>query len=228
MKGFLLSCGWMESRVKTVTWSLWQENTLKCVPPDRVLVVTGENSCPGPLAPGVQRVILPGNLGHWCHLISGERDSFLTGWSAHMLCGAMLAYAAELDFIFKEQDCLAFGPWVEALYSAAEGKQLVFGDFPDFVCAQSLFLVRHEFIPKFVTAWIQEGRENHQPNMPEHKMLRLSRISPGDYGTFSFGYDRRRPFDTSDPVFYLQHVTPDELEILKGANLITEETQGKQ
>jgi hypothetical protein len=168
--------------------------------------------------------MLSGNLGHGGALLSGEKKHLLCGWSAAVLSLAMMAYCNDSDFIYKEQDCLAFGPWVEQMYADMGDKNMVFGramkSSPYMPCAQSLFLIRHKFIPEFVKNYIALGTDAQIDNLPEHKFVKLESSSPNDYARLSFGYDRERPINYNDRVFYAQKLTLHEMHELSSRKLI--------
>lgn len=172
----------------------------------------------------VEVVPFTGNLGHVGQLLSGEKKHKFCGWSATFCTLALLAYTAELDFIFLEQDCLAFGPWVDRAYLDMGDGDMVFGrkmaTAPFMPCAQSLVLVRHQFIPEVVAAYLAMGTDNDHGNLPETKFLRLEEKFGDRIRRLSFGCDRERPIPYDDEVFYVQKLTPDELQTLSEKNLI--------
>lgn len=214
----MVFCGWRDNPPIKWPWTRWEENTLKAVPANRIYVLCINRCSIPPPTPGVNVLRVPGDLGHYSHIINGEKLHYWCGWTANMLTGAMIAYSAEMDFVYKEQDCLAFGPWLDRMYEEIGGAQCIFGELPGFPCAQSLFLVRHAFIPEFCSNWFKYGSDKI---LPEWKMHKMQLDHPDLFTRFSFGYDRARPFNLEDEVFYVQHLSLDELEILKNANLIT-------
>lgn len=194
---------------------LWYINTTKNTG-GRVVRLAVGNSHPR-LA--YNTVALSGNLGHINDLVvTKEKAHAYCGWSASMLALALIAYCDESDFIYKEQDCLAFGPWVAKMYEELGGGNVIFGSCEIQPAAQSLFLVKHAYIPEFVRLYLSEGPDNDEENLPEHKFATLALAH--DWKRFSFGYDRDRPFNVADPVFYVQQVTPAELVILEEAGLL--------
>src|SRR5690606_28699715 len=140
------------------------------------------------------RINLAGNLGHVGDLIHGAKPHKICGWGASVCALAMIAYCAELDFIYKEQDCLAFGPCVSQMYQAMGDANMVFGrrmtTKPNMPCAQSLFLIRHKFIPNFVADYLSLGDESDKANTPEAKFVKIESLHPGKVRRLSFGYDR--------------------------------------
>lgn len=173
----------------------------------------------------VNEVNLRGNLGHVGDLLNRSKPYDFCGWSASILALSLLAYNGEYDFIYKEQDCLAFGPWVEQVYADMGDGDMVFGRAmtspPYMACGQSLFLIRHSFIPHFVWQYIGQGPDGRVDNLPETKFARLEEInSPGRIRRLSFGYDRERPINFNDRVWYGQKFTPQEMEELRKRCLI--------
>lgn len=164
------------------------------------------------------------NLGHVGGNI-GNNLPRLMGWSMSWIIPAMVAYSEGMDFIYKEQDCLAFGNWVDVLVGEANDRELdvAFGVCPhEFAwCEQSLFFVRRDAIPGFV------GRYCCMPDgdavkLPETKfrelmMRRDSRI--GEFTRLPGGRTQPRPW--GEPAFYGQKYTPDEMDRLALEGLIT-------
>jgi len=202
---------------------LWYFNTNR-VGADKIIVISEAGSRP-PTYAGVEYIHLNGDLGHCDDLIKGKKQNHFSGWSASMMASAMLAYVNECDFIYKEEDCLAFGPWVDAMYNDLGSGDIVFGkghkSQPWMPCSQSLFLVRHSFIPELVRMYIAEGSEKDVNNLGENKFVRIEKKLGGARAKrLSFGFDRERPIRWDDKVFYVQQLTQDELKIAKTKNLI--------
>lgn len=176
---------------------------------------------------------LQGNCGHVHQLIGKQEPAKpheFCGWSASVITGAMLAYTNETDFVYLEQDALAFGPVIEKMYEECGDAKMIFGRkmqaAPWMPCAQSLFLIKHEFIPDFVRFYINAGADrdikgSQALNLPEHKFMKLKEWFPDLVTQFGFGYDRERPIDPFDKVWYAQKFTRDELITLRDAKLIS-------
>jgi hypothetical protein len=79
--------------------------------------------------------------------------------------------------------------------------------------AQSLFLAKRDSIPDIIASL---SKDEDKDVLPEFKFSRL----PIKHTRLSFGYDRDRPFNIRDSVFYVQQITKDELEFLHINNLI--------
>jgi hypothetical protein len=169
-------------------------------------------------------VSLSGDLGHIGSHLNKSVGYEFTGWSASMCALAMLAYTDCADFIYKEEDCLAFGPWVERLYADLGDKDLVFGrrmtSPPWQLCSQALFLCRHKFIPTMVSEYIALGRDGELGNTGENKFCKIEQKYPKRVGRHSLMCDRERPIPWDDPVWYAQQWKDDELDEARRRNLI--------
>jgi hypothetical protein len=163
----------------------------------------------------VQFVELAGNLGHVENLLGvrePKKDYKFGGWSITVLTLALLAYQNETDFIFVEQDVLLFGNVFQKMYEEIGEAPVIHGGSTSVQpAANSLFLVRHAYIPQFVRLYLNAGQDADPDNLPEMKFDRLGK----KYGwtTFSFGYDRDRPENLEDLKHgpcYIQQVTSDE------------------
>ena len=199
-------------------YDTWYRNTMTHAKPERVIVLANGGSRIGE-APG-QWINLGGNLGHTHDLTEHRKPHAMCGWSCGFVALAMIAYMDECDFIFKEQDCLAFGPWVEQLYSEIGERGMLFGHSRVMACAQSLCLIKHAFIPEFVKLYMSQGNEQERSNECELKFARLEKSFPFWFGRFSFGVDRDRPMPVTEPVWYGQQFTQEELAELKNLKLI--------
>lgn len=204
---------------------IWCANTAKIFPnPTRVVIVAEAGSVvPEPIPAGYDVVNLSGDLGHVTMLESGVKPHAYGGWTAHMISLAMLAYCDEADFIYKESDCLAFGPCLGQMYEDMGVGDIVFGHpqptSPGMPSSQSLFLVRHAFIPEFVRSYISYGPDKSVYG--ETKMCKLM----DEYGgrrvrMLSFGQDRCRPIEWHRKCFYVQQIYPEELTEMRQRNLI--------
>lgn len=214
------------------TARLWVENIARMDVKPTKIVAIGEGGARVPSFWG-DVVRLTGDLGHiHQHLDNGPKSHHaFTGWSASVLALAMLAYIDEADFVYRESDCLAFGPWVTRLYRDCGDKSWVFGPkmtaAPWMACAQSLFMVRHRAIPDFVRMFLSNGPENSRHMIGETRFVKMAQFRyPSEFtpelpaAYLSFGVDRMRPIPWDAPVFYFQQPTPAELEEAKRRNLI--------
>jgi len=207
-------------------WHLWLDNTRRYSNPREVVILASGNIYPDwvPDEPETNWIYLSGNLGHCGSLLSGEKPYRFCGCLAGMMTLALYAYCSEADFIYKEQDTLAFGPWVEQMYAEIGRHGCIFGSCGNVMpSSQALLLVKHGFIPDFVRLYLGTGSENTPDNMPECKFARLEKEHPNLFCRYSFGYDRARPFNVNDKVWHAQKFTCEELELLAAAKLIPAE-----
>jgi hypothetical protein len=168
---------------------------------------------------------LPGDLGHVHDLNNHRKPYHFCGWSISFVTLALIAYANETDFIYREQDVLAFGPWVERMYAEIGDAGMIFGKAKCMPAVQSLVLCKHEFIPEFVRLFMGTGSEQIKSNEGEIKFMRLEQENPGKFARYSFGCDRDRPLPLKDDCFYAQHLTGDELRQIVKAGLLPENTE---
>lgn len=204
---------------------IWIANTAKVFPdPTRVVIVSEANSViPFELPAGYDAINLTGDLGHVTDLEHGRKKNDFAGWTAHMLSLAMLAYCDEADFIYKESDCLAFGPVLDQMYADMGVGDIVFGHAhptaPGMPSSQSLFLVRHSFIPSFVRSYISYGPDKDVYG--ETKMCKLrDEYGGGKVRQLSFGQDRCRPIEWHRKHFYVQQISPEEITEMRQRNLL--------
>lgn len=204
-------------------WRLWRQNTAMNytdqLQTNKVLVVAN-----GQCLPEKDHMVMPitlnGNLGHVGQLLSGEKKHRLCGWSGAVLTCAMVAYCEEADFVWKEQDVLTFGDCIGQMYEEIGDAGMIFGSCKLMPAAQSLFLVKHEFIPDFVRRYLSKNPENTEAWLPEKKFARMASESPDKVKRFSFPFDRDRPLDMTLPIWYSQKNTKAELLEMRERGLI--------
>ena len=198
-------------------FNTWWDNTHKHASPEQVFVV----SCNG-YYPGEKKgnwIEATANLGHVHHLIHGQRSQKLCGWTVSTLIGALLAYNCDADLIYKEQDCLCFGNWVEELYRAANETTsgMLFGQNAYMMVEQSLVFVKHSALLDYVKA-ILEMPETDAEVLPEAKYYRLHQSGLATHLPFPGGRDRPLDFETLP--FYIQQTTAQEMEELRIKGLV--------
>lgn len=192
--------------------------------PSRIIVIsTGGRGLPF-VRDDLQEIVLEGDLGHFMDLVEGRKPHKFNGWTGPVLAAALLAYCDESDFVYLEEDCLAFGPWVKQLYSEIGNAGVLFGhkhqSEPWQPCSQSLFLVRHSYIPEFAKLILQTDSQAKPGELGEHKFERMQQQFPDQWKFMSFGVDRCRPIPFDAPVFYVQQLHPDEIQQLKERGLL--------
>lgn len=153
------------------------------------------------------------NLGHVGDYIHNRKHGRWCGWTAAVVFGMMHAYVKNVDFIYKEQDCLAFGNYVQRMYNDCEGFDIVYGSCRIMGAAQSLFLVKRNAIPDVISSL---AHDEDKIVLPEIKFARL----PVKQTRLSFGYDRDRPWNPNDSEFYIQQISGQDFTQLEENKLI--------
>lgn len=201
-------------------FQIWLKNVLRYSEPKRITVLADSSSVIPSNHELLLKLELNGNLGHFMQLVKGEKPYALNGWSGVITTLAMVAYCDEADFIFLEQDALAFGPWAEKMYEELGTAKGVWGSCSFMPCEQSLFLVKHGHIPEFVMHYLDGPPQNREGELGEDKFKRMEEKYPEKYKRFSFGVGRDRPINWDDPVFYFQQAKRDEVEEARKRGLL--------
>lgn len=232
---FLIGAGYYEFS-HSARWfsTLWYKNVSR-LKAERIVVMAIGGAVPPftyshrhPLDPPLTLIDLNNNLGH-IHDILGKsatpKPYEFCGWSASVMALAMIAYNDCSDFVYHEADCLSFGPVIERMYEECGDHGMIFGrkmqSAPWMPCAQSLFLIKHFWIPDFVRFYLNCGSDRDVNMLPEHKFMELMKMFPLLVKQFSFGYDRERPVQFTDRVWYGQKFTKQELLALRHRGFIS-------
>ena len=198
-------------------------------PPERIAII-----CQGGCRFGIEAsdftplpveiVHVSGDLGNHNDLIQKRKPHAFSGWFGSVFALAMLAYNNESDLIYQEQDCLAFGDYVGQLYKDIGNAGVLFGrahrGHPNQCCSQSLMLIKHSYIPEFCSLLLSSHPMTTNEHTGEPKFMVMKNLDPANWKQFEWGYDRERPFNLSDKVFYVQQLKPDELAELSFNGLI--------
>lgn len=178
--------------------------------------------------PGVEVIDLHGNCGHVHQLIGKQTPAkahAYCGWSAAVMALALLAYCDESDLLYIEQDCLCFGDVIGELYRQMGDRKMVFGSYIEkgrhvMQCEQSLFLIRHDFIPEFVRSYLRYDDDTEIRMLPENKFAAMERHSNGLIGRHTIGPGRARPLPYDAPIWSAQKITSAEMQELKKRGLV--------
>jgi hypothetical protein len=243
--GYIIGTGYHKSKDEFEEFYIkyWLPNTLEYSNPEKVVVINC-GSDPIPSTGIDQWINLTHNPGHLIHLRNTRSNDKFSGWLISFINAALYAYSCKCDFIYKEQDCLAFGGWVDRMYQLCgdNNAKLVVGelfDYPnqDMRIELSLMLVKYDYILPL----LQDLFSISHPArcmQPERKFMAIKKKSPDMFTELDFGYGGNRPFDVDDEIFYVQKprwnykmrkecesygpvgITKRELEMLKSKGLI--------
>lgn len=192
--------------------------------PEKIIIICSRGDRPPIHCSITDFIVLKGDLGHIWDNVADRKTYTLEGWPAAMLACAMIAYNNESDFIYIEQDCLPFGPFVTKMYEEIGEAGLISGNLSTQPFAQSLFLLKHCFIPEFVHFYLCRKIANRK-EQGEQIFEMMEKEMTGRVRRFSFGFDRDRPpggFESvKDQVFYVQQTSLDEQAKLRELGLLT-------
>jgi hypothetical protein len=155
------------------------------------------------------------NLGHASTPFHQVAKTPLLGWSISWIIPALIAYSEGCDFVYKEQDCLAFGDWLPIV---CQGRA-TFGQNSIMPCEQSLFYLRHDFILTFIRDFMCVPGHDAQIST-EDKFRKVMMNHGGDVKFHDLPGGRNRPVPDMTKPFYLQKITPEEMQALKTQGLI--------
>lgn len=198
--------------------SLWVKNNQYYATPESVFVL----SMKGHIFthPDVENIKLSGDLGHLSCLLTGRKPHKFSGAGAAILTLAMIAYCNESDFIYKEQDSLCFGNWVDALYDSCGDGGAAIGPFEPAPSGTALMLFRHHSIPEIVGRYLLSRPEHDIHSLVEHHYRDMAKDDPKLFRHYSMGYDKRRPVNFDDETFWIQQPNQEDINELKRRNLL--------
>lgn len=194
-------------------FDVWYENTRRYVENNIPIIILGPNCPEISDLKNVKILDTYDNLGHVSDYQENRRHGRWCGWTSAIVYGMIHAYIHNVDFVYKEQDCLAFGNYIRQMYNECDDCGIIYGKCEIMNAAQSLFLVKRDAIPDIISSL---AKDDDKDVLPEYKFLRL----PIKQKRLSFGYDRDRPFNPDDEIFYIQQVSKEDMSILKNKNLI--------
>ncbi len=133
-------------------------------------------------------------------------------WAASVLHGALYAYSNRMDYLYIEQDCMVHN--LPAVLEFAKNHRVCYGygDYSMYPgwAENSLMWVRNDalqpFICRMLTSDIKEcdGKTRMIETVFHSYMCNM-------YTPWPFGYGRIRPIDFTQPVFYAQQLTDQEI-----------------
>lgn len=184
-------------------FQLWMENTLPVC--SNVVVVDNSPEPGAPWDSSVRVIRCRQNLGHPGDSNAIMKPGPLLGWSMSWILPALVAYCDGCDFIYKEQDCFAFGDWVPVVRRG----QMTFGRNSQMGCEQSLFYINHAFILRFLFEYL--GQFGHDAMISsESKFLSImEKLNWVEFHDLPGGRDR--PLPNAAP-YYAQRMTIPEIE----------------
>ena len=206
-------------------FELWLNHLLlnPDVKPEKIFVICSRGEFPPMETTSVDFIRLSGDLGHICRDGEASQKHQLEGWACDVIIGALLAYDNECDFIFIEQDCLGFGKFITQMYSDLGDADMIIGWNSFMASAQSLFLVRHHFIPQFVHSYLAQKIADRKKG-GEDAFAHMEKLFSGRIRRLSFPFDRDKPKDgwksVGREVFYAQQLSVAELDELREAGRI--------
>jgi len=220
MSDYIIVTGyWSDSQERADFFDLWWSNTLKYSKPEKIYVVNSAST----VLPKEKKgdwINLSYNLGHVHDLDWNDNpNKKFGGWSMSFLHACMLAFSEKKDLLYKEQDAIACGNWVDELYS--HNKPIVMGRPESSInqaIEQSLFLVKNEVLLEFASLYIALAKCDSGPNFmrPELKFrVILQNYFQNRTEFTSMGYGRARPENLekcliSGEAFYIQKLTSEE------------------
>lgn len=131
---------------------------------------------------------------------------YICGWSVSWIIPSLVAYAEGKHFVYKEQDCFAFGNWAEELH-IMKG-DIVAGKSNCMCCEQSLFRIRHSSIPTAVKEYLCHDYSDCEVTT-EEKFKLLEAWGTNTFEWMLMGVGRDRPLTPDAPMWYMQKVKED-------------------
>lgn len=212
---------------------IWYRSIDAFTNPEKILIVDSNSPTPPRLNPDDRRLEylrLPSNPGH-----STMCSDKFCGWSQSAILGMQYALACGVDYVvYVEQDALLYGNGIieHAIRSMSSPYAFGGGANTPQALQQSFFIIRSDGIADFLNRLLSFS-ETDREMAPElkfalatsplltacwpvlrwrkrKKWVRLFRKRPS-FDLLPFGSGRARPIDFSEPFFYFQHGTREEL-----------------
>jgi len=210
-RDYIIGTGYYEDSEKDMEFyqKYWLPNTLKYSSPQKIVVVN--SGSPNRKVSDLENWIdLTTNPGP--HANAPRDQNLLGGWNLGFIQGALYAYSCRCDFIYKEQDCLAFGNWITESQEALETQKKLalvgkLKNWPDFPGSQGdfelcLVYLKFEHIINFLNELFSIPLGDMSCFC--EKKFNMIGEKTNSIGEFGFGYGGNRPFVGTDPTFYIQ------------------------
>ena len=197
----------------------WIANTRKYAKPANGEIVVVNAASPSLEKFGGTWLNMRCNYGHVKTMSPEEKYG---GWWLGFMTGALVAFQHGTDFIYKEQDCLAFGSWVEHMYAESRqtGAGVIVGKFDHkYKIEQSLVLVKRGSIMGLIQRYLAISGSDIHPR-PELKFLQIMKRYPRALAFMQMGCGRNRPIPYDAPCFYAQKLTQGEMQQFKSRGLL--------
>ena len=138
--------------------------------------------------------------------------SYRHDWSSSITMGALYAFENDMDFLYIEQDCMVKN--IPGVLEFAQDKPMCYG-YGQYSYARgwaeaSLVWIRNDFLPVFVARMV-ETNFNAIPDAEKKAEVYFHEMFGNTFTAWPFGYGRKRPIDWTQPTFYAQQLTDQEI-----------------
>ena len=198
----------------TYLGSVWLPYILKQIEPGAINIYVSK--CDTPPATGLLRC---NNLNVvWSHR-DARKLAYRHDWSASIISGAAYAMANDMDLLYVEQDCLAYGLADIVRYAQTSSPAMMygFGDNASWApgwAENSLTFVSSKLLPPFIWA-MNEIRNCTDGDVKFehafHNVLMAGELSEY-FHPWPFGCGRKRPVPFDQENFYAQQLTDEDLD----------------
>jgi hypothetical protein len=214
---YTIGTGYYDHPTSASLFKMWMANTKRFSQPSDIVVVNAAGRSRE--ADGGTWLNMRRNYGLALKLEKGEK---YCGWWLSFMLSALVAYHNGDDFIYKEQDCLAFGPWVDRLYTDAvrANTAAVVGQLKhEYQVEISLVLVRRRSVLMLIDRYLSIPDTDFELR-PELKFLYIMKNQPNLVSYMTMGCGRNRPIPYDASCFYAQKITEQELSELSSRGLL--------
>ena len=198
---------------------------MRCLRPHRIFVTDSASPLKPLWVDDVSHMVwcrLDDNYGHSNDIGFGKISTKYSGFTRSVLAGAMYALCCDADYyVYVEQDCLVFGEDILPAAIGSSEAHILLGQptrngvglgggiaLP--MLQQSFMIVGRPGIERFISGILRSPFTDGERS-PEETM----RLELAPFDLLSIPYGRTRPIDPMTPSFYAQHLTTEELGLLK-------------